>query len=227
MSNQNKTSEQAVERLLDAVFYRTQCPPSEQLLEYHLSLLAASVQQQLQQHVELCTYCSHDLAELQAVELMPITMPAQNREPQPTLIDAVHEWLRQLIPDKPIIPGLPDLSGGLTPAMALRGGTNADSQPKQYVYNTESESIAYRISLRVTPSLVDETNIDIHGHIINQSDPDEDYTGTVHLFQAENELEQSVSDEFGFFNLEKIGIGQYGLLVELADHAIWISDVAL
>lgn len=78
-----------LQQQMRARFYRSTCPSSMELGDYHLGLLPASQKLVLRQHISECPHCRHDLAELKEF----LTEP----DPQPDMWTTAKVLLARLV----------------------------------------------------------------------------------------------------------------------------------
>jgi hypothetical protein len=111
----------AIERVFHTQLYRQDCPPSQQLGNYHLGLLSQTEDRATVRHVEQCTHCAAELEELRTFLSVSDVQPAR--------VEAVEAHssrprLREIIAR--VLPPTPTLAlrGAATgPLMAEANGT--------------------------------------------------------------------------------------------------------
>jgi hypothetical protein len=131
---------EAVDRLLAAALYRTECPPAERLLELQAELLDPAQQQVVRAHIASCRHCAAELAELAAVGAP---------SPLERLVQAGVRLLRATLE-----PGLPAL------APALRGAA-----PQRLSYSAGP----YQLILVVTAAAAPGATGQIEGQLSDAS----------------------------------------------------------
>ncbi len=201
-----------MEALLEAVLYRQSCPTAEQLLDYHLGLLANAVDAQLRTHIELCTHCTVDLGDLMQIdrELQPAATQAKQQS-------SLLRRLQELIPNLALLPGL------LQQPLALPALRGAESDELR-IYTAGD----YRLSLsfqRTSSNVL----LTIEGNLLNASEPSQSPTGQVHLLQHDSNdlLATQPLDDFGLFSFNALQPNTYVLAIELEAKTILISDVVV
>jgi anti-sigma factor RsiW len=80
------TEAKMIERSLHAGLHRWDCPPSQQLGDYHLGLLPRTSERTIMRHLESCAACRAEIEDLRvfltAGEEAPAPIPAPVRTPQ-------------------------------------------------------------------------------------------------------------------------------------------------
>lgn len=201
-----------MEALLEAVFYRQSCPTSEQLLDYHLGLLASAIDTQLRAHIELCPHCTSDLRSL-----MQIGLEAQPAPSQAAQRSSLLRRLQQLIPNLALLPGV------LQQPMALPALRGAESDILRIFTAGD-----YRLSLSIQRTPASPT-ITLEGNLLDPGDPSQSPVGKVHLLQAvSNELLATQAlDDFGLFSFSALPPNTYILAIELARQTILLPEITL
>lgn len=204
--------------LLQALFTREQCPHPDQLLDYQLMRLDLRTQNELRTHLSICDDCTRELAQL--TELDTADAPIESVQ-QASQLNRLLKRLRQLVPNKPILPAIWQPTG-LSPAMALRGKQGGDqSSERRFVYQVGD----YRISLAITSMQPAQNGYQIEGEVIDLRDPDLACEGSVRLFDGDQEQQLVALDELSFFVMENIQQASGSLLIELTNHSLWVQEI--
>lgn len=111
----------AIERVFHTQLYRQDCPPSQQLGNYHLGLLSQPEDRGIVRHVEQCTHCAAELEELRAFLSVSDVQPArvevvETHSSRPRL----REIIARVLPSAPTLALRGAASG---PLMAEANGT--------------------------------------------------------------------------------------------------------
>ncbi len=180
----------SIEKKLTSHLYRIDCPPSEDLGEYHLNMLTNKQTQAVRQHVALCPHCSQELAQLATylADLAP--------ELEYSLREKVQIWVAQLMPSGFDAP----LSPSVTPAMAFRGETNA---PLMY------EAGEYQLNLEIQ----DDPAMPEHKSILGLLIGGDGSIFEAELWQNGRFIQQTTIDDLGNFVFTNIQSGTYDLIL--------------
>lgn len=119
----------AEENRLTALLYRSLCPPSETLGEFHLNMLSGEAAAIVREHVDTCPHCTSELAQLSTF------MGALESELDFGVIEQVKVLVARLLSGG-------GASGQMTPALAgLRGEADAGA----YVYEAGDAQIVLHV----------------------------------------------------------------------------------
>jgi hypothetical protein len=195
------------ERML-ARLYRTACPDSDVLGEYHLGLLSRQKVESVTRHLAECPHCRRELAQLDDFikELAP-TLELGRLE---QVRQRVHIWIARLVD-----PGVGGSGLGLpTLAPAGLGVRGEDDGPRLYEAGDVQLSIDFREDSR-RPDCQE-----LLGLMVG-ADP----AGfEAHLWRAGHRLVTVPVDELGNFVLHDLEPGRYDLIVAGSDTEIHVQD---
>lgn len=174
-----------LQKRLTTRLYRLTCPPPIELGEYHLRMLPASQMLVVGQHVRECSYCAHEIAQLE--EFM------SESEPQVGLLGPIKVLIAQLAGGREVN------NSSLTPALAgLRG-----QEEEPFIYQADHVQIVIEVQddveqmgLKVLLGLV--TGLESNAFIIQVSRDGQIIT-------------TSPIDEIGNFVISHLVPGQYEL----------------
>lgn len=182
---------------LTSALYRSTCPTSLELGEYHLGLLESSAQRLIDEHLHACLHC---MAEL-------MTLRGEMSRPEPVVQSGVSRTLRssaQMVLAQLVSGALGIVSGPqATPSYSsLRG----DEDPMM-IYQTMDA----QISIEVQP---DSSHIGQHviyglvtGGALNAGEV------TAELWHQGQPIHTTQIDEIGNFSFEGLAAGDYELFV--------------
>ena len=173
------------EKNLSSSLYRITCPPSNDLGEYHLQMLPPEQTESIRQHLTTCPHCPKELAQLQTflADLAPdLDYTRQER---------VKIWIARLLPQP---------SGNLTPAFALRGESDG---PLMF------EAGNYQLTLEIQDDPANPGLRSILGLVFGGSET----LQKVELWQAGNSVQQTELDELGNFVFNGVQPGPYDLIL--------------
>lgn len=182
-------------RLMEVAFqtalYRIDCPQTDTLLHYHLGMLSAKEQKQVQEHFVTCPNCR---AEAQRFLPQPISPSWLERLSQAgrTVLEAVQVAQMQ-------------------PVLALRGEVH------QKLYQVGK----YQLVLATEPPVATENRWGLEGQVMLLTEITAVLQGRASLWQGDALIANDLVDEFGYFELKNIEAGDYTLHIELlADNLI-------
>lgn len=209
------------ESVLRLGYFRIDCPTSEDLVGYQEGWLV-DTQQQIKQHLTLCTNCQKKMAMLTALDAVPF-FP----DPNPDIFTTLSEWLEYLKQlGKTIFGALLQPPAQLV--SDVRGGTSAPIRKAKPIQMTRVyDADEYEIHLTITPPAIAEEIWKIHGEIYH-SILDE-FSGEIYLFQSDNLAGEVVlnEDEDGEFAFDDLKAGEYSLLVNTSEAALHIDGFRL
>ncbi len=172
---------------LAARLYRTDCPPSLELGEYHLRMLPASQMLVISQHVRECPHCASEVAELESF------LGDQTPSPEDSLLGRAKVLVARLV-------GGGELTFTPSPA-ALRGEGKG---PITFA----AEGIIIVLDIQRTT----EGKANILGQIA--ADHQDDWTGALVELRRDNLLQISTTvDDLGAFQCEGVMPGQQELRI--------------
>jgi hypothetical protein len=190
-----------IEKQLAAQLYRVTCPTTEELGEYHLHLVSGSRAITIKRHLDNCPHCRAELAQLQTY------LADLARDVGHSVSDRVKIWIARLIP-----PGMS--SGGLQPALALRG---QDDGPLMY----EAGDAQLTLEIQDDPQKAGARTI--LGLLIGV----EPVETAAHLWQEAENVAQVPVNEFGNFVFAGLAPGAYELIVSGPDFEIHLQELAV
>lgn len=195
------------QQLKNIQLYRHDCPPAQQLGEYHLGLVAQSEERTIARHVEQCNLCQTELEDLR-VFLSPAPQPVAKPTPQPVAKRRLGELIARLLP-----PG----EARTRSALALRGGTTGGP----IIAEAEETTIVLDVQLSSDGSVM------LLGQLV--TDDLESWIGAlVELRQGEALLLTTTIDDLCSFSCERVPPGLTTLRIT-AEHgrSLVLEDVAL
>ena len=177
----------SIEKKLISHLYRIDCPPSEDLGEYHLNMLTDKKTQAIHQHAAVCPHCSQELAQLATymADLAP--------ELDYSLREKVQILIAQLMPSGFASPSLP-------PALAFRGETNV---PLMY------EAGEYQLNLEIQ----DDPAMSEHKSILGLLIRGDGSVFEAQLWQNGRSIQQTSIDDLGNFVFTNLPSGVYDLIL--------------
>ena len=194
-------------RQLAALLYRVDCPPSLELGEYQLGLLATERQPIIAEHLQICPHCQAELQQLGGyLATVAPSLPADGRSIRSTIATTVATTVRRAVAR--LVDAARDAlsPGGLAPAMAaVRGQMDA---PLIY------EADGLQIVLVLQPDDIHRTRQLLLGLLLGTTVP---LTMQVQLWQGQTLLTTTAVDEGGNFVLAELAPGNYTLLLTAPD----------
>ena len=177
---------------LRARLYRSTCPPSMELGEYHLGLLPDSQALVVAQHVRGCPHCRREIAELEEF--------LAESDVQPDLLQTAKMLFAQLVSGA---------GSGSTPAFgALRGESKG---PLTF----EADGVV--ITLDVNPGL--NGQVSILGQVA--ADDQDQWTGAkVELKQADIPTLTTSLDDLGAFRFETVRPGATKFIITSTENVV-------
>jgi len=189
---------------LTANLFRTQCPSSQELGDYHLRLIPSDSRVKIKAHVANCLHCTRELAELEAY------LNQVRPEIEITPVERVKILVAKLI-------GGLDLSsqGALAPAMVGVRGTTSSA--------TMYEAGDLQLSLELQKDPEDPGKGTLLGLALGA-----DVAGLVaKLLQDGSEIADSKLDDLGNFLFQDIPSGAYDLILQGSEIEIHIPTIAI
>lgn len=211
MKRKDETAQQdtaVTHQLLSHLKFRSECPETDDLLLFASGLLPAAAAQKTEDHLNLCRFCSEEVAALTAVPL-----PQNAKTITQRLADWLDGWVEAGYHLREAI-----LQTGTAPlAPTLRG----DAKTSRY------QVADYQILLGIT-AVVGQTAVwQLSGQLWHNSAPTTDYTGELLLF-AQDELRQQTNiDELGTFTFGEMESGQYTLVFKLKSELLKIDPFSI
>ena len=191
-----------IEKKLTAVLYRTTCPESVELGEYHLGQLAVERQTAVAEHLITCPHCARELAQLDAF------LASVAPDLETSLVERVKVWIARLLPD----PGLADAT--LRPAFAVRG---REEGPLFY------EAGDAQLSLEIQDDPARPGDKMLLGLLIGV----EVTNVEAHLWQEETRLATVPVNEIGNFLFPHLTAGRYKLILAGPDFEIHVEELVI
>lgn len=194
----------AEEQRLAALLYRSVCPSSETLGEYHLGMLADEPASAVSEHVAGCTHCTEELAQLDDF------MGALASDLEFGVIEQMKVLVARLISGG-------GAGGQMAPALAgLRGGDDG-----AYVYEAGDAQIVIHVQEGETPD--HKTLLGLVSGI--EAEPGERLQ--VHVWRDDEKIGAVPIDELDNFRIPDVPAGTYELIVHGADVEIHIQNVTV
>jgi len=186
--------------------YRIDCPSPFDLGEYHLGLLPAAQMEVIRRHLDECTHCRREVAQLEDY----LADLASILEPGP--LEQVLERVRVMVAN--LVSGRPLGQHALPPAfMPVRG---EGQEPLIY----EAGEVQVMIEIQQDTDQPDHWMI--LGLVIGSDFPQE---LKAHFWAAEQRLATVPVDELGNFVLPNILCGRYELMLSGPEIDIHIQDL--
>ncbi len=193
-------------KVLDISFqqaiYREKCPDMDMLLLFQSGLLSKTESYAIKLHADDCLYCQH---ELQQLSLEPVHSKAAV-----SLKDQIKTAGKKII-EGILLPPSPEV------ATVLRGRVK-----QEQIYEAEN----YRLIIVKHFPIADEMIWQIEGQLIHQDYQSIPIQGQLTIRKEDEIINQDI-DEFGYFNIENLGPGNYDLQVELESQTIVIKDFTI
>lgn len=188
------------ERHLRASLYRSQCPPSLTLSEYHVGFLSAAETRTIDRHLQQCPHCRHELQRLTAY--LTAVSPTLDLEPVPTL------WERSRILVARLVEELPNLSAltGLPPNGALAAAGLRGDVGDQLVYTVDN----IQVIIDVQTDVQHPAQRVLLGLLLGLAAPQ---NVTAHLWRADQPVATTMVDELGNFIISALAPGTYDLIL--------------
>lgn len=190
---------------LTAQLYRTQCPTSQELGEYHLGTLPGERAVLIAQHVAECPHCAEELAQLKEY----LGAVASDLEVGP--VERARVWVAELIRGGTGMAG----QGRLTSAPAYAGVRGEGEGPR--IYQAGEVQVAIDVQedmeqpgLHALLGLV--TGIQGEGW-------------AVHLWRENQDVAQTAVDDLGNFVIRGLAAGQYELILSGLNAEIHIHNM--
>lgn len=188
------------ERQLRASLYRSQCPPSLTLSEYHIGFLSAAETRTIDRHLQQCPHCRHEIQRLTAY--LTAVSPTLDLEPSPTLWERSRILVARLVDELPNLNALTGWTTGSTLAAAGLRGESGD----QLVYavadvqvildvQTDAQHPAQRMLLGLLLGLAEPQNV------------------TANLWRADQPVATTMVDALGNFIIAALVPGTYDLIL--------------
>lgn len=188
------------ERQLRASLYRSQCPPSLTLSEYHIGFLSAVEARTIDRHLQHCPHCRHELQRLTAY--LTAVAPTLEIEPSPTLWERSRILVARLVEELPNFGPLNGLAtGGALAAAGLRG-ENGD----QLVYAADD----IQVIIDVQADVQHPAQRMLLGLLLGLAEPQ---TITAHLWRADQPVATTMVDALGNFIISALVPGTYDLIL--------------
>ena len=193
------------ERRLRVSLYRGACPDALELGKYQLKLVAPERAAHIAQHINICPHCVLELQDLRSYlgELAP--------ELEFTFLERVRVLIGRLVPE------LPDLGGGFTPAPALAGVRGEAGGPLLY------EAGEVQVSLEIQDDAARAGHKSVLGLITGVDAAGWQAT----LWQDSERVEALVVDDLGNFIFESLPPGAYRLILRGSGVEIVIQDLTV
>jgi hypothetical protein len=188
-----------LEQRITRTLYRSSCPSSTELGEYHLELLPEDRAAAVRQHLVDCPYCSAEVAQLKAF------LREVETDLDYSLAEKIQIWIAERIPQ------FPD-SQEMTPAFALRGS----ERPPQVYRAGEAE-----VTLEYESDPAQKGKGTLLG-LLSGVDP-KGLQAT--LWKAERKVDATTLDELGNFVLDGIEADHYQLILTGESFEIHLDDV--
>lgn len=194
------SNHQIRDRQLLKMLYRADCPPSVELGEFQLGLLARARAVWIGQHVAECPHCNRELAELTAfMAQVASQLPAEVTEAeQAGLVERAAERIKVLVAQ--LFTPTPGEA-----AWAVRGDETADAAAMQ-IFNVGD----IQVSIETQADSQQTTSRSVLG-LISGADT---LGWRAHVWQAEQFVLTVEVDEFGNFTVPSLAPGNYQMILE-------------
>jgi|GEM_PF-819084 len=204
------------EQALTAALYRIDCPPPQTLGEFQLGLLSGAAQMAIADHLEICTRCRQEVAQLSdfmAMDafLLPQEQSADVSSSQP---DRKLGSVRTLIAT--LIDRIDDAFAPLSPALAGLRGQEADQQ----VFQIDD----IQIILDVQPATAPSDQYAIYGLILGL---DPEPGAQVAVWREAAYMESADVDDLGNFVIPALRRGAYELILNSGNTEIHMPGIAI
>lgn len=186
---------------LTLALYRHECPPTAQLGDYALGLLAAAERFAVAAHADACPLCTAELAQIRAF----LTIEAD--PPLPSVGERLRRTLTALLAPPPA-----------TAYAGLRGDGDDDTR----TYQAEDVTITLDIAASTRRGRSSLT-----GLIWRDRDDAASPTGTIVSLTAADGVQTATIDEFGNFSFDDLPHAEYHLELILGDDAITIGPITI
>lgn len=194
----------ALERELQQLFFRMDCPSVDLLREYHWGYLSSDESQRIEMHLLSCPHCRAELSEF------------DSEKPLTSIGDSILNLVRGVLEEVPlVIASLVSPGGGLAPA--LRG-------EKQEVLLFEAGNVAISVNLEQE----DTGAYSLFGQVLSTTTGN--FSGAyarLKIQTGESQPIRSVLDSNGGFVLTGLRSGIYQLVVSLPGKRIIVPFLEL
>ncbi|HSH04088.1 MAG TPA: hypothetical protein VLL52_16355 [Anaerolineae bacterium] len=182
--------------------YRYECPQTDTLLDYVSDFLAVAEVVPLEAHLATCLLCRDEVAHLRDIGGEEVvSVPAGWLE---KVMLAGQEWLAGVF--QPVVSGV-----------AVRGGAR-----QQYQY----EAGGYELVVTLAEMQLGTGQWRLQGQITALAEPTATFVGQVVVRGGELERPLALPlDEFGYFEMEALPTGEYGLQVQLVEVVMTIEQL--
>lgn len=191
-----------IEDKLTTILYRSICPDSLELGDYHLRMVSDANAARIKQHLAECPHCTRELRQLEAY----LSQVSSDLENSP--IERVKIWIARRIPS---IPLAADTAMSL-PTFAVRGEENG---PLMY------QAGDAQLTLEIQEDPEQTENKAILGLVLGVAP-----VGVMaHLWQAGELITSVMVDNLGNFIISNLAPGDYELILSGPSFEIHVQDL--
>jgi hypothetical protein len=212
-------------RQLAVLLYRVDCPPSLELGEYQLGLLATERQTFVVEHLKSCPHCQTELQQLAGyLTTVAPTLPADGRSIRNTIATTVTTTVRRAIAR--LVDATKDaLSlGRLTPSMAPAMAAVRGQIDAPLIYEADGLQIVLVLQPEGRQGEYQNDQQLLLGLLLGAAEP---LTMQVQLWQGQTLLTTTAVDEGGNFVLAELAAGSYTLLLTAPDLEIELPPLTV
>lgn len=188
------------ERQLRASLYRSQCPPSLTLSEYHIGFLSAAETRDIDRHLQHCLHCRQELQRLTAY--LAAVSSTLDIEPSQTLWERSRILVARLVEE---LPNLSALTGLPTSGTLAAAGVRGDSGD-QVVYMVDDVQVIIDVQTDAQQPALRM----LLGLLLGLAEPQ---AVTAHLWRADQPVAMTTVDELGNFIITALLPGTYDLIL--------------
>jgi hypothetical protein len=193
---------------LTAVFYRFDCPDSDELGDYYLENLSSQQAKQIAEHVSECPHCTRELAYFQEV------LGEEKPKTDSGFLKQANVLIARLVSG--LTGSRPHTQPNLTPAFGLRG-----AESKAMIYEVGDIQISINIQDDQEKHLEHKTLI---GLIVGGV---QTARFNVSLLLEDKEITATQVDDFGNFTLSGLPQATYHLIISSTEVQIHIQELVV
>jgi anti-sigma factor RsiW len=215
---------------LTTKLYRWDCPPTQELGDYQLGLLASVQSRVVQSHLLSCLRCTAELASLTnflandpmlAAPIPVISSGANHRQSVQAVLRSLDQWREQTVE------GARRIVATLLPAQPrLAFQRDLASQLSSWPRNYAAEDVSISVQLERSPNRGDA--LQIIGFVKRSGRTLEALEGTpVHLLSENGSAFSQSIDELGNFVFPSVAPASYSLEVLFPESVVLIEDLPI